>query len=111
MSENADLGSDINYCIQFPVNVENSLNEFCILIIELNQSLESIWANIYHRTQDEIKSFTNNQVYRHQLITNLSNESLNENIGHYSRFVATKKIKPAEAYRLKAYNKAGILGV
>lgn len=56
LTDKADLSCDINYCIQVPVNVENSLNEFSTLMIDLHQPLESIWENIYHRTRDEIRS-------------------------------------------------------
>lgn len=111
LTDKADLSCDINYCIQVPVNVENSLNEFSTLMIDLHQPLESIWENIYHRTRDEIRSFTTNQKYVHEILSDLSESQLEEFIRYYDDFARTKNIKPAEAFRLKAYNKAGILVV
>lgn len=105
------LNADINYCIQVPENVNNSLVEFYTLLINLGVSEEVIWTNIYHRTQDEIKSFISNQAFEHCVLFELTDKELNAFIDLFDDFARLKNIRKAEKHRLKAYQQNKILAV
>lgn len=110
LSREAKLDAGINYCIQCPVNIENALSEFYTPLIDLRQSIENIQKEIYHRTLTEINSFTK-QDYEHQLLFDLAPIELKKFIDLFNRFATEKKIRPAESFRLNAYNHYGILAV
>ena len=97
------LDADINYCIQVPEKVDNSLYEFYTLLVELETAEETIWNNIYHRTRDEINSFVNNQQFEYEVIFDLSLKQFNEFVHLYDKFAKLKGISKAERFRLKAY--------
>lgn len=103
--------ADINYFIQVQENVQNSLNEFYTLLINLKQDENLIWDNIYHRTRDEINSFINNQEYEYGFKFPVSTADLDEYIRLYNDFAMHKSIRKAEAFRLKAYCQEGLLAV
>lgn len=111
LTDNYNLEKDINYFIQSPININNSLNEFNTLLISLDDSEEIIWKNIYHRTRTEINSFVNNQVFEHKLLFNISRQELAIFINLFNEFAKFKKIRTAEKDRLKAYNKIGALAI
>ncbi len=111
LSDNGDVSADINYFIQSPTNVNDSLSEFYTLLIDLNQSIENIQEKVYHRTLSEINSFISNQIFEYKLEFNLSSEILNYYISLFNQFAKEKKIKKAEHFRLKAFNENGILAV
>ncbi len=103
--------ASINYFIQCPINFRNQLTEFYTLLIDLKIPLDKIWANIYHRTQTEINSFENNQIYEYKIIRQISSKELSLFISMFNQFAKRKNIRLAEAFRLKAYNKNGILAI
>lgn len=105
------LDADINYCIQCPENIHNALTEFHTLLIDLNQSLETIRENVYHRTLSEINSYLSNQTFEYRLLQTLTEQELDRFIQLFNTFAAAKKIRKAEAFRLKAYLRAGVLRV
>jgi hypothetical protein len=105
------LDADINYCIQCPENTNNALHEFYTLLIDLNQSIETIRNGIYHRTLAEINSFTANQVYEYKLLWDPSEEDLDHFVSLFNVFALQKKIRKAERSRLRAYRKHGILAI
>jgi hypothetical protein len=105
------LNASINYFIQCPENINGKLNEFHTLLIDLNQPESSIWLGIYHRTKSEILSFLSNQTFEHKVQLNFTNKELNTFITLFNEFAKNKKIRKAELFRLKAYNKAGILAI
>jgi hypothetical protein len=111
LTKDVSLNADLNYCIQCPENVNNELGEFYTLLIDLKQPEESIWQAVYQRTQTEITSFTVNQDFEHRIVTDLAPEELKKFAGLYNGFARYKNIRPAELFRLKAYNKNGILAV
>ena len=111
VSGNSPLNADINYFIQSPINVKDSLNEFHTLLIDLSLSEEAIRQGIYHRTFSEINSFINNQHFEYELKLGLSENELNGYIKMFDTFADYKKIRKAERFRLKAYNNSGILAV
>lgn len=111
LTDSYSLEKDINYFIQSPINVNNALNEFNTLLISLNDTEEVIWKNIYHRTRSEINSFVNNQTFEHNLLFNISSNELAVFIDLFNEFAKFKKIRFAETFRLKAYNKVGALAI
>ena len=111
LTEEVDLNADINYFIQCPKNVGGSLTEFFTLLIDLSRPVETIRADIYHRTLSEINSFLVNQDFEHKIILDIREEELNQFIKLFNQFAGEKNIRKAEAFRLKAYRKNGILGV
>lgn len=111
LTEDIKTDAAINYFIQCPVNTEEKLQEFYTLLIDLRQTEEQIWAGFYHRTRSEILSFTSNQEYQHVVDLNPSRALLSELIDLYNGFARFKKIRPAEAFRLKAYLRNQILAV
>jgi len=111
LTESVNLNADINYCIQCPTNIKGQLKEFYTLLINLELPVDSIWNDIYHRTQAEITSFTTNQVFKHRVLYNLSSDELRIFEHLFNRFANVKGIRPVEHFRLKAYNKSGILAV
>lgn len=111
LARDVSLTAGINYCIQCPENVNGQLEEFYTLLIDLGQSEERIWEAIYQRTRSEIASFTTNQDFEHRILFSLSPAELKEFTGLYNAFASTKHIRPAEEFRLRAYNNNGILAV
>jgi hypothetical protein len=111
LTPSQDLSKSINYFIQCPNNVNDTLNEFYTLLIDLKEPIATIQGNIYHRTTTEINSFIKNQKFEHQLLLNLSKADLNFFISLFNQFAKYKHIRKAEAFRLKAYNKSGILAI
>ncbi|WP_317899516.1 hypothetical protein [Aurantibacillus circumpalustris] len=87
------------------------MNEFYTLLIDLSQSIEKIKEGIYHRTLTEISSFLKNQNFEHKILFNLTGKELSAFIQLFNQFAKEKKIRSAESYRLKTYNKYGILAV
>ncbi len=110
-SSEGKADADINYFIQSPVNIGNSLNEFYTLLIDLYHTKETIWDGIYHRTRAEISSFMNHQHFEHKILMNLPDKELKNYINLFNVFASRKNIRKAEAFRLKAYNAHGILAV
>lgn len=102
---------DIQYFIQVPENVSNALQEFYTLLVDLRQPEETLWKNIYHRTRTEIGSFITNQSYDYQLKMHLTEPELTQFTRLFNRFSKHKGIRAAEAFRLRAYNRAGLLAV
>ena len=80
-------------------------------MIDLSQPLEQIRADIYHRTLSEINSFISNQDFEHKVIYQPSETDLKQFTRLFNDFAAGKKIRKAEAYRLKAYRQHGILAI
>ena len=111
LADTLQLNADINYCIQCLENIENSLSEFHTLLIDLRQTQESIQTGIYHRTVSEINSFLTNQPYDYKLLYTISAVDLDNFIALFNTFAKVKRIRRAEAFRLKAYNKQGILAI
>lgn len=113
LSEEAEtlFDADINYCIQCPENIGHSLGVFYTLLIDLSQPLENIRGSVYHRTLREINSFISNQTYEHKVLFPVPERELEQYIVLYDKFANAKKIRKAEAYRLKEYNKQGILAI
>lgn len=111
LSSSDELNADINYFIQCPVNYNNSLEPFYTLLIDLREPENVIWKNIYHRTQSEINSFLNNQVFEHKVHWPLDNNELDHFINLYNDFAQFKNIRRAETQRLKAYNKNNLLAI
>lgn len=111
LSNNNLLNAGINYFFQYNLNINNCLNEFYTLIIDLKKTEKEIWENIYHRTQTEIRSFLNNTKYNYSIKNNLSNNELNELVEQFNAFANKKNIRKAEKERLIAYNTQGILAV
>lgn len=111
LTHDVSLNAGINYCIQCPENVNNELEEFYTLLIDLKQPEGAIWDTIYERTQTEITSFTQNQDFEHHIVFNLLPAELEKFAELYNTFARHKNIRPAELYRLKAYNDRGILAV
>ncbi|MBA2613914.1 MAG: hypothetical protein H0U95_18270 [Bacteroidetes bacterium] len=111
VSSNTSLNADINYFIQCPNNINASLTEFYTLLVNLALTEEDIRKNIYHRTFSEINSFLNNQQFEYKIELGPSKNDLNQYIKMFDRFAGYKKIRKAEAFRLKAYNTNGILAV
>ena len=111
LTEHVKPDADINYCIQCFENTNNALSEFYTLLIDLSQPLETIRAGVYHRSLTEINSFLNNQEFDYKLAYNLPEQELNTFIKLFNQFAVGKKIRKAETFRLKAYNKHSILGV
>jgi len=111
LTDKASMTADINYCIQCSENINNTLNEFYTLLINLSQPEESIKQDIYHRTLTEINSFVGNQDYEYKLLIDFSDKDLNQFIRSFNQFAVEKKIRRAEVFRLKAYQKAGILAI
>lgn len=106
-----NLDADINYYIQCSENIENALEEFYTLLLDLRQPQEEIWNAIYHRTRSEINSFLNNQEYTYALDLNPSEELMQELIKNFDDFAEHKKIRKAETFRLKGYRANNILAV
>lgn len=106
-----ELSGDINYCIQVKENTQGKLQEFHTLLIGLEQDVEQIKKGIYHRTLTEINSFLNNQEYEHKLLYPVSDSDLSFYVKLFNAFAETKRIRKAELFRLKAYNKEKILAV
>lgn len=111
LSRHVSLDAGINYCIQCPENVNGQLEEFYTLLIDLKQTETTIWDAIYQRTQSEIASFTANQDFEHSVLVNLSREDLQKFMELYDVFARHKNIRSAERFRLRAYNREGILAV
>lgn len=111
LAPHAKANAGINYFIQCPQNTENALSDFYTLLIDLKQSEEKIRENVYHRTLTEINSFLTNQDFEYKLLCDLTEKELDHFIHLFNEFALEKKIRKAEAFRLKAYNKNGILGV
>jgi hypothetical protein len=111
LSPGAVPDSDVNYYTQCSENIENQLQEFYTLIIDLRLSEKEIWEDIYHRTQSEIQSFVSNVEFEHKLISGLNRDQLEHFISLYNGFARHKKIRKAEKPRLRAYNKAGLLAI
>jgi hypothetical protein len=111
LSKEQNTDADINYFIQHPVNLNNSLNSFMTLLIDLAQPEELIRSGMYHRTRSEIASFLNNQKYEHRLAFHLTTDSLKACIKEFNLFADQLQIRRAEAFRLHAYNREGILAV
>lgn len=105
------LDADINYCIQVSENINNALNEFYTLLIDLKQPVEAIWENIYHRTRSEITSFLNNQQFEYKLLADPSAKEVNQFISLFNSFAKNKNIRKAENFRLKAFQKNKILAI
>ncbi|MBA3663527.1 MAG: hypothetical protein H0W61_04875 [Bacteroidetes bacterium] len=103
--------STLNYFIQVPEKHTSHLKNFYTLLIDLAQTEDEIWQNIYHRTRAEIKSFINNTTFEHTVYYNLSNTELQKFTELYNTFAKKKNIRPAETQRLRAYHSAGILAV
>lgn len=111
LTGNSLLNADINYFIQCPNNIDDSLSDFHTLLIDLSLSEASISQGIYHRTLSEINSFINNQQFEYKLKLGLTENELNDYIKMFDTFADHKKIRKAERFRLKAYNDSGILAV
>lgn len=111
LTDNIDENADIIYCIQSPKNYNSQLKEFYTLLIDLSKSLDSIRLDIYHRTLTEINSFISNQNFDHTVLFNLPEKELEHFINLFDIFASKRNIHPAEKFRLKAYNKNGILAV
>jgi hypothetical protein len=111
LAHDLSLNAGINYCIQCPENVNNELEEFYTLLIDLKQAEGFIWDSIYERTQTEITSFTTNQDFEHRIVFNLPTEELKQFAERYNSFARHRNIRRAELFRLKAYNDKGILAV
>jgi hypothetical protein len=111
LSSKPELNADINYCIQSPVNVNNQLEEFYTPLIDLSNQIETIKEKIYHRTLSEINSFISNQAHEYQFHFDLSEQELQKFINLYDKFAASKNIRKAEAYRLKAYHSEKLLAI
>jgi hypothetical protein len=111
LTNKALMNADINYCIQCPENIENSLSEFHTLLIDLSQSPEAIQKNMYHRTVSEINSFLTNQQYDHKILYTISSADLDDFMALFDTFAKAKRIRKAERFRLKAYNDQGILAI
>lgn len=107
----ASAEAGINYYIQCSENTEGALNEFHTLLVDLSMSKEEIWQNIYHRTRSEIASFSGNQAFEHSIITDPSPRQLNQFIKLFDRFATLKNIRKAEAFRLEAYRREGLLAI
>lgn len=107
----AELSADINYFIQVPNNINECLNKFYTLLVDLKKREEEIWNMIYHRTRSEINSFINNYEFEHAVLNNLNEQDLHHFFDLYDQFASEKKIRKTETSRLKAYNKHGILAV
>lgn len=111
MTDKCNLDADINYFIQVPVNINDSLNEFYTVLIDLKENESQIWSDIYHRTRTEINSFLTNQDYTHELILSPTQSDLDFYIKLLDEFNSLKSIRKAEKYRLNAYAKNGILAI
>jgi hypothetical protein len=111
LSREARLDADLNYCIQCPENIDHRLQAFHTLLIDLSQPVERIKEAVYHRTLTEINSFISNQSYEHKVLFPVPEKELKNCIALFDEFARTKKIRKAEAYRLKEYNKQGILAL
>ncbi len=111
LTHDVRLDADINYCIQCPQNIDGELEEFHTLLIDLKLPEELIWNAIYPRAQTEISSFLTNQDFEHKILFNLPPAQLKEFAKLYNNFAGHKKIRPAEFYRLNAYNAHGILAI
>ena len=111
LTDKIDENADIIYCVQSPQNHKNHLKEFYTLLIDLSQSLDNVREGIYHRTLSEINSFINNQDFEHKILFNLPEKDLEHFMKLFDAFAFKKKIRPAERFRLKAYNENGILAV
>lgn len=111
LTADVKLDADINYCIQVPENINNSLNEFYTLLVDLDQPIDTIWENIYHRTRSEITSFLSNQEFEHRILTDPSDKELDEFILVFNDFAKNKNIRKAETFRLKAFLQNKILAI
>lgn len=111
LTKDTQTAAGINYFIQCPLNVDNTLDAFYTLLIDLREPIEKIRQGIYHRTLSEINSFVNNQLFEHTILVDVSEQTLNEFIVLFDHFATQKNIRKAEKFRLKAYNKAGILAI
>ncbi|MBL7919643.1 MAG: hypothetical protein JNJ40_04970 [Bacteroidia bacterium] len=111
LTTDVKMDADINYCIQVPENINNALNEFYTLLVDLKQPLDTIWENIYYRTRSEISSFLNNQQFEHKILTNPSDKELDEFISLFNDFAKHKNIRKAEIFRLKAFLQNKILSI
>ncbi len=111
LSKDVKLDADINYCIQVPENINNSLHEFYTLLVDLALPLDTIWENIYHRTRTEITSFLSNQQFEHKVLNDPSEKELDEFILFFNGFAKEKNIRKAEVFRLKAFRKNKILSI
>lgn len=103
--------ADINYFIQCTDNIQNKLDEFYTLLIDLGQTEEQIKSKFYHRTLTEINSFLTNQQFDYHLSLSPEKEELSYFIKLYNQFAETKKIRKAETFRLRAYQAQGILAI
>lgn len=111
LTDKINENADIIYCIQVSQNYKNQLKEFYTLLIDLSKSVEDIRKDIYHRTLSEINSFINNQSFEHKIVFNLLEKELEDFMDLFDVFASLKNIRAAERFRLKAYNKKGILAV
>jgi len=111
LTRDTATNADINYFIQVPENVNGCLNEFYTLLIDLNQTKETIWEGVYHRTRSEISSFLTNQNFEYKVLTDISDEELERFIELFNAFAKHKNIRLAETERLKAFNKAKIFAL
>jgi len=111
LAKQTNTDAAINYYIQYPENVNNALGEFYTLLIDLRKPLEKIREEVYHRTLAEINSFTANQHFEHKILFPIPENELNYFIKLFNSFAKEKKIRKAESYRLKAYNRHGILAL
>lgn len=111
LTSDVKLDADINYCIQVPENTNNALNEFYTLLIDLEQPIDTIWENIYHRTRTEITSFLSNQQFEHKIVFNPSQKELAKFISLFNGFAKNKNIRQAETFRLKAFQHNKILAI
>ncbi|PBQ32555.1 hypothetical protein CNR22_12500 [Sphingobacteriaceae bacterium] len=111
LTDKIENTADIIYCIQSPKNYAHVLNEFYTLLIDLSQSQDRIRETIYHRTVSEINSFIGNQNFEHKVIFNLPEKELKNFMDLFDAFASKKNIRLAERFRLKAYNKNGILAI
>lgn len=111
LSAEAKSHAAINYYIQSPENFSGALNEFHTLLVDLAQQEDAIWKGIYHRTRSEISSFIRNQEFEHKVITRLSSSELTGFIRLFNTFANVKHIRKAEAFRLRAYYRKGLLAL
>jgi hypothetical protein len=111
LTKDVRIDAAINYFIQVPENINGTLNEFYTLLIDLKQSSETIWDDIYYRTRAEITSFLTNQNFEYKLLTEISVDELKKFIDLFNLFAKHKNIRLAETERLKAFNTEKIFAV
>ncbi len=111
LSKDVKLDADINYCIQVPENVNGELNEFHTPLIDLNQPGEKIYESFHHQTRTQISSFISNQKFEYQLTFDITEKDLRQFMDLYNGFAKYKKIRKAEEFRLRAFNKNKLLAI